>query len=214
MGNKTKVNGTVYEVAGGKCKVNGTGYSIEGGKTKVGGTDFNISFFPKPVWNALGDVITWDDKQWLVCHYDSALNQVYLIAENIISETIFGSNAFYKNSTLASVANDYQNNQMSTGALSRCVNVTVPNLGSDFDVTAKVFVPSYEQMKNGGFSWFNSDSRRKAKYKSTYTAYYESSPVSTTSTTSVRVVSVDGVASAQGMCTGTRGFRPCVCVQM
>lgn len=37
-GNKTMINGTIYQINGGKTLVNGTIYTITNGKTIVGGT--------------------------------------------------------------------------------------------------------------------------------------------------------------------------------
>lgn len=162
-----------------------------------------ISLFPKPSSTTPGDIIEWDDKEWLVCHYDSSNNRVYLIAKDIVSKTIFGSNATYAGSTLASAAADYQSNNMSAAALKMCVNVTVNG------VTSKVFVPSYEQM-SGGFSWFNNNTNRIANYQGSANWYCTSSPYN-----SGGVWSVGNNGGLDNVSPSTsNGFRPCVCVQM
>lgn len=211
MGHKVKVNGTVYEVKGGKTKVNGTAYSIKGGKTKVGGTGYSINFFPPPSSHTPGDIITWDNKKWLVCHYDSSTNRVYLITSDTVDNCKFNTNgsSTYAGSILAARCTTYQNESMSTDALNMCVDVTVD------DVTAKVFVPGLVQMQaetypNQGFSWFNSDSHREVAGAMGYYAYYWTS----SAYSSRRVYRVYNGSLGNTTTNTTHGFRPCVCVQL
>lgn len=212
MGHKTKVNGTAYEIKGGKTKVDGTAYSIKGGKTNVGGTGYSIKFFSPPSSHTLGDIITWDNKEWLVCHYDSMQNQVYLISKDVVSTCIFGSSKNYLGSTLAQVAANYQANNMSAEALEMCVDVTVPNQGASTDVTAKVFVPNYDQM-SGQFRWFDYDinARRIAQYNGSNCGYWTSSGYLSRSMWNVNT---SGKLNTTLNYSNSTGFRPCVCVQL
>ena len=57
MANKTLINGTAYDIAGGATKINGTGYTISGGRTLIEGTGYSISFGPKFKW----DEASWAD---------------------------------------------------------------------------------------------------------------------------------------------------------
>lgn len=214
MGHKVKVNGTVYEVKGGKTKVDGTAYSIKGGKTKIGGTGYSISFLSPPSSHTPGDIITWDNKEWLVCHYDSGQNRVYLISKDVVSTSIFGSSKNYLGSTLAQVAANYQANSMSAEALEMCVDVTVPNQGASTDVTAKVFVPSYDQMygASGGFGWFyDNNARRIAQYNGSDHGYWTCSGYLNKS---MFIVNRYGRLTASLDYDQSTGFRPCVCVQL
>lgn len=170
-------------------------------KTEV---DALLSRPQPPSSHTPGDVIWWDNKPWLVCHYDSSNNRVYIIATVIISMTKFGSNVNYAGSTLASVVMNYQTTQMSTAALAQCVDITVN------DVTAKVFVPSYEQM-NGGFSWFNNDTNRIAYYNDEALNYWTSS--ASVASSRVRCVRYDGYIDSYTY-DNSCGLRPCVCVQL
>ena len=76
----------------------------------------------------------------------------------------------------------------------------------------KVFIPSYNQMlgESGGFSWFNSNSRRIA-YLSGYTSGYWTS--TTHGSANVVYIDYDGefVANTYGT-QYTSGFRPCIAI--
>lgn len=168
-----------------------------------------IMQIPKNPWpssHTPGDVITWDDKEWLVCHYDSTNNRVYLIASYTVDNSVFGNNNTYAGSTLAARCTTYQNESMSAEALAKCVDVTVNG------VTAKVFVPSYEQF-NGGFSWFNSDAHRKVSGAAGYLNYYWTSSAHESSGRAWHVYQ-GGDFNFNYATSKSLGFRPCVCVQL
>ncbi len=50
MGQKCKVNGTVYEIKSGKTMIGGTVKDITQGKTKIGGTVMDIPLSSGPIW--------------------------------------------------------------------------------------------------------------------------------------------------------------------
>lgn len=207
-------NGTGIDVTGySKVNVNVPGIVPSGtlNITKNGTYDVTnyasviVDIFPAPSSHTPGDVITWDSKRWLVCHYDSSTNRVYLIAKDIISMTYFGNNVTYVGSSLAAECTRYQTNNMSAAALDMCANVTVEG------VTAKVFVPSRNQM-SGGFSWFATQANRIAYYNGSINYYWTSTGGSPSWPMAYCVIS-DGSLSSFAPMT-SYGFRPCVCVQL
>lgn len=151
----------------------------------------------------IGYLVCFDDKVWRCVHYDDNLNLLYLGARYVYSITAFGSNSTYSGSTLAQVATNYQNQQMSSAALAYCANVTVNN------VTAKVFVPSYEQC-DGGFEYFKITENRIATYDGSSQSWWTSSA---NGSGLVWHVSNSGNLSTYNP-TLTGGFRPFVALQL
>lgn len=103
---------------------------------------------------------------WRCVHVDSSY--YYLMSEEIVSQTKFGSNNVYAGSTLAKVANTF-GNTMGINSDNRFAAIMVNG------VSQKVQVASYEQMK-GGFDYFTSDGDRIAYYKGSSQSYWTSSP--------------------------------------
>lgn len=161
--------------------------------------DFRNDFIPLVGDLAVGNLVTFDNKSWRVVHQEGT--HWYLASEKIVSPTPFGSNNVYKGSTIAGVAATYESEQLSETAKEYCADVTVNN------VTAKVFVPSYEQV-NGGFSYYNSKANRICQLNSTNSAWWTSSPVSS----SVYCVNNEGgiTNNAPGV---SYGFRPHICIK-
>lgn len=108
-------------------------------------------------------------------------------------------------------AESYRNDKMSAEALACCVDMTIPRLGEEYDVVAKVFIPTIEQME-GGFSWFSSDKHRIGKYKDTATRYWTSSPYAVDDP-EPWIVDDDGTLQTIPY-HWESGVRPCVCVQL
>ena len=161
--------------------------------------DMRNDFIPLSGELKVGNLVTFDDKSWRVVHQEGT--HWYLAAEEIYSLTAFGSNTTYKGSTLATVAANYQTQQLSATALEYCNNVTVNG------VTNKVFVPSYEQV-NGGFEYYNSNARRICQYNDANQYWWTSSP---DSSSTVYFVRADGsIFSSSPSLSG--GFRPHVCI--
>lgn len=91
----------------------------------------------------LGNTITWAGKQWIVAHTTST--EVYLTLKGLSGESTW----YNLQSACTSFASKF------TEAQKACLkSVTAGN------TSGKVFVATKDQM-DGGFSYFNSDSRRK-----------------------------------------------------
>lgn len=153
----------------------------------------------------IGGIVKFDNKFWLAAHYDDAKGLLYLVSRYVVSITQFSSGSTaYAGSTLAQVAANYQSTQMSSTALSYCANVTVNG------VTAKVFVPSYDQMKFG-FRCFDSDLSRIAYYNGTLQDYWTSTA---SMSPSVWCVYDDGSLYSHYYANTSHGFRPAIALQM
>ena len=117
----------------------------------------------------VGNAVRFDAMNWIVVHVTNGV--AYLGRDVIVSYTIYRPSEGYNDytgSTLAQRAQDFENN-MSEKARSVMMPITVN------DVTSKVFVPSEEQV-SGGFSYFNSDSRRICQYNGSNSYWWTSSP--------------------------------------
>lgn len=161
--------------------------------------DFRNDFIPLVGDLAVGNLVTFDNKSWRVVHQEGT--HWYLASENIVSQTQFGSSNAYKGSIIASVAATYENEQLSETAKEYCADVTVNN------VTAKVFVPSYEQV-NGGFSYYNSSANRICQLNGANSHWWTSSPKGSY----VYYVYADGFINGSEF-SASRGFRPHICIK-
>lgn len=146
---------------------------------------------------AVGNLVTFDDKSWRVVHNEGT--KWYLASSTISENTQFGSNTVYKGSTLANKCASYLNN-FSANAQSFMQNVTVNG------VTAKVFVPSYEQV-NGGFSYYNSNANRICQLNGANAWWWTSSPRSSY----VYGVYTNGSIDSN-LPSNSNGFRPHICI--
>ena len=150
----------------------------------------------------VGSTITFKGKKWIVAHKSG--NNIYVSDSVIESNTMFGYSNTYLGSTLASVASTFQNNLNLTAA----EQYLIPNTRVN-GVTAKVFVPSIEQME-GEWSYFNSDTRRVCKYNGKAQIYWTSSPFGSNTVWNVNTA---GILNSYGNPEGdTVGFRPSVCL--
>lgn len=115
----------------------------------IEGSVSEIELWFAPEWyntlktQSVGDTLVVDEYEWIIVNKTSVAAVLGL--STIYSLTIFGSNNMYESSRLASVAANFEAQNLSAETKQCLNNVTVNN------VTAKVFVPSYEQM-NGGFA--------------------------------------------------------------
>lgn len=148
----------------------------------------------------VGSTITFKGKSWIVAHKNG--NNIYVSDSAIESMTTFGNNTTYSGSTLASVASTFQNSL----SLTSNEQALIPNTSVN-GVSSKIFVASYEQM-NGGWSYFNSDTRRVCKYNGSAQVYWTSSPYSDSKVWFVRT----GGDLRNGSPGGSAGFRPSVCL--
>ena len=157
---------------------------------------------------SVGNTITAMGRTWIVCHREG--NKYYLALNVIASETNFAGDesTVYKNSTLHSTAIAYRNTLKNSYADIMSLYASDVTVNG---VTDKVFVASYEQM-NGGFSYFNRDSRRICNYNGSSTEYWTSSLY-----TGSRVWYVDTDGSLDnfyGAPGDSHGFRPFVCLSL
>ena len=153
---------------------------------------------------SVGNKITFIGKEWLVVNKTS--NQVILARSVIESQTPFGSNTAYNGSTLASVAKSYENGF--SGANKAILTVCCPEYTVN-GVTAKVFVPSYEQV-NGGFSHFKNNTNRICQYNGSNDYWWTSSPLNNGG---VYCVSSDGYIGSFDV-SNSLGFRPFVALAL
>ena len=145
----------------------------------------------------VGNTVRFDGMNWIVVHVANGV--AYLGRDVIVSYTIYRPSEGYNEyigSTLAQTAKDFENN-MSEKARSVLMPITVNG------VTSKVFVPSYEQV-NGGFSYFNSDSRRICQYNGSNSYWWTSSGSSRFRSYDV---SESGAIGSYDI-SGSHGFRP------
>lgn len=102
---------------------------------------------------ALGNKIDMGDYTWLVCH--KTANYFNLILNTISEECQFDEyelHSEYANSAIAEKCMAF------LSSLSGPVQNLLQSVSVE-GVTNKIFIPTYSQM-NGGFSWFNNNSRR------------------------------------------------------
>lgn len=166
--------------------------------------DFRNDFIPLVGDLAVGNLVTFDNKEWRVVHQEGT--HWYLAAKDIYSITSFSTGGLaYKNSTLANVASTYESEQLSTIAKEYCLDVTVE------DVTAKVFVPTYNQC-NGGFEYYNSNTNRICNYNSSARAWWMSDRYGTSG--GIRYVYATGETTGSSTPTLGNGFRPHICINI
>lgn len=166
--------------------------------------DFRNDFIPLVGDLAVGNLVTFDNKEWRVVHQEGT--HWYLAAKDIYSLTSFSTgNLAYKNSTLANVASTYENEQLSAIAKEYCLDVTVE------DVTAKVFVPTYDQC-NGGFEYYNSNVNRICNYNSSAHGWWMSDRYGTSG--GMRYVYASGEITGSATPTLGYGFRPHIAINV
>lgn len=151
----------------------------------------------------LGATYNFAGYNWTIVHVIDHL--IYAITTDIIRIMAFGPAGvnIYAASAAAEACYDFQ---YSIPPADAAVLSSVPVNG----VVCKVFLPSYHRM-NGGFSWFNSNERRIAKYNGTAKEYWTSSQYH--SANYVWAVGADGIFISGNANYGpstTRGFRPCI----
>lgn len=148
---------------------------------------------------SLGNTVIFDTKEWIVCHVDNTLHCAYLASKHLYGNTTFGNGGTYDGSNLAAKALEFELT-MSEGAKLRMVGTRVNN------VTGKIFIASYEQM-NGGFSYFNSNSRRACDDSRYWTSSLERSGF-------MWCVESGGYLSSNHTYSASSGFRPFCCISI
>ena len=159
--------------------------------------------FSSPVLGARVRIGGFD---YMIVHFNSSI--VYVITEDIIQLTRFGSSAAYSGSTIANLCSTWYSTNVPAALKSAGIFVNVTTEG----VSSPCFIPTYNQC-NGGFSYFNSDSRRCAQVASSggspgsYGTYYWWTSTAYSSSNVWRVGHV-GSLFYGGNPSGTYGFRP------
>lgn len=139
----------------------------------------------------LGNTISWAGHDWIVSHVTST--EAYLTLKDLSSRSIWNN--------LQSACSDYANRF--TEEQKACLkSVTAGN------THGIVFVATYDQM-NGGFSYFNSNSRRNIG------SYYWTSTEHYTYPYNAYIVGLNGGIDFFGEDkSAPNGFRPSVCVDL
>ena len=151
-------------------------------------TELNNSELPDKDSLTVGNTIIWAGKQWIVSHVTST--EAYLTLSGVSGRSTW-NNLQNTCTTFASSLSDAQGRCLKT--------VTAGN------TSGKVFVATVDQM-NGGFSYFNSDSRRKVG--SSYWTSTESNSAS------APLVNSDGSFNGNVGKSISYGFRPSVCIDL
>ena len=135
----------------------------------------------------LGNTVTFAGMQWIVSHVTST--EAYLTLNGLSGSSTWG---YLQNActTFANLLNAAQKEYLKS--------VTAGN------TSGKVFVATYDQM-NGGFSYFNSNSRRR-----TSNWYWTSTEYNSNN---AWYVNTDG-SSSGGIKSDFGGFRPSVCIDL
>lgn len=153
----------------------------------------------------LGNYVDMGGYTWRVCHVDNDANEFYLILNNINTEdnTQFGNNAAYAGSTVAGKCTSFMNT-MPANVINLLKMKTVNG------VTAKVFIPSYDQM-NGGFDLFTDNVSRIVHDQTGAAQAYWTSSLSDHN--NAWVVNIAGALTYNTLSIG-HGFRPAVCLTL
>lgn len=173
--------------------ITGAIYATATGTYYTGATITMVSMipdeFPDPESLTVGNTINWASKQWIVSH--KTADTCYLTLKGLSGESTWYN--------LQSSCNSFAN-QLNEAQKACLKSVTAGN------TSGKVFVATYDQM-NGGFSYFNNDSRRSVgDYYWTSTEY--------SSDYAWNVDSDGGLGSYGGLKSNSYGFRPSVALDL
>lgn len=117
---------------------------------------------------SVGGTVTIDGYVWILVNKTSTAAVLGL--STIYMKTASGIQwGDYSSSGVARWVSNFEKNALSAETKQYLNNVTTSG------VTAKCFVPTYDQM-NGGFSYYNSDKNRQCKYNGSYDWYWTSTP--------------------------------------
>ena len=163
---------------------------------------------PEPVIPELpgiGQTVDLFGYTWLVCHDDGS--KKYLITDDIIREVHWDSENTTSGGYIASdIKKECDQFAIDTG-IDQLDYVVDTGVG-------KVFIPTKEQMtgESGGFSYFDSDSKRIAKLNESTACYWTSSSYQYGQYSCVWIVDSDGGIYDISYASGSSGFRPCICI--
>ena len=137
----------------------------------------------------VGDIMTFAGQQWIISHKTST--EAYLTLNGLS-----GNSTWYN---LDSTCQTWENSHLNASQKAILKNITAGN------TSGKVFVATKDQM-DGGFSYFNSNSRRSANN------WYWTSTESGSS--NAWIVGADGSFGSHSDKSGSGGFRPSVCIDL
>ena len=167
-----------------------------------GGTQYRINASA-----TVGNTITIGSKQYIIAHTDSS--NVYVVLRYLEETTVFdsGDSTDYVGSDIANKCSSWYTSNVPSAWRSYATNSV-----STEGVTAACFIPTYDQV-NGGWSYFNSDSRRvftdsSGSAKSWWTASYYSYTDAT-----IWTVYPDGSFAHTLPYITTVGFRPALALK-
>ena len=153
---------------------------------------------------SVGQYVTIGTRQYVITHTDSS--NVYVALRYWEEKTKFGSNIAYSGSTIANKCTTWYNDNVPAlwkNTANAFNNVSVEG------VTAKCFIPTYD-MANGGWSYFNSNSRRI--FTDSSGSAYAWWTASAGSSSVVWIVGSDGSLGNYSP-SNTCGFRPCLSIK-
>lgn len=159
-------------------------------------------YFVKSTPMTVGEIVQWAGYDWIVVN-DNGDGTVVLAMNEIYEQTEFGSTS-YANSILKTKVNAFENSLPSV-ALQQAVDTVVSGVAS------KVFVPIYQQVFGGEFSYFNSNSRRRCMYNGQYRSWWLSADEPGYSGYIVAVCDTGGYIRSRYV--DTNGFRPFITVK-
>ena len=168
-----------------------------------GGPEVTVPEYPGTI-PALGKTFSFVEYTWLVVHKENGV--AYCVTNDIVKNVQWEREVNIRGYFGSNIQIECQKMAISTG---------IQYADYVLDVGAgKVFIPSYGQMRgeSGGFSWFNSNSRRKAKLNGSSTEYWTSSYYQTDSYSTVWYVTVNGLFTFDKYVTYSYGFRPCIAI--
>lgn len=161
-------------------------YCADGGTYYTGGTLLFLAI------GNVGDIMTFAGQQWIVSH--KTATEAYLTLQN--SENSYGSSSW---DNLQSTCTSWAASKLNSSTQALLKSVTAGN------TSGKVFVATKDQM-DGGFSYFNSNSRRDININYWTSTEYDSSDA--------WMVGGDGSFNSNGGKGNRVGFRPSVCIDL
>ena len=161
-------------------------------------------YAPPPSLPEVGKTVDLFGYTWLVCH-DDGTNK-YLITKDLVKTVQWNTT----NTTTGGYAASNIKKECTRFANTLGVN----SLDYVIDTgVGKVFIPTKDQMtgESSGFSYFDSDSKRVAKYNGTATYYWTATPYDSSYVWCV--TSDGGFSNYYTGASGSRCFRPAICVK-
>lgn len=149
-----------------------------------------------------GGSMTFDNMSWIVVDNGSYNRNERVLVLKDIYHLMNGYN-------IERFCTYFWNYVLSAEARAKCIPHCMKEFGANAH-TLPVFVPTYTEC-NGGFSYFNSNANRIAKYNGTNKEWWISSPYGSGN---VYCVSAGGGLYSGYDPSSTYGFRPCVALKI